>query len=62
MSSDPKPEAPIEPERLEQDNDVAINRIRALAPDLWAVQELEQRILTRKDDLTDDAESAGPGK
>jgi hypothetical protein len=41
MSSD---HTSLEPEQLEKDNQQAINRIRALAPDLWAVEELEQKI------------------
>ena len=59
MSSD---HTPLEPEQLEKDNQQAINKIRALAPDLWAVEEHEREILSSNKIPMAYAIPAEPGK
>jgi hypothetical protein len=53
---------PLELEQLEKDNQQAINKIRALVPDLWAVEEREQKALSSNIVPTAHAIPAGPGK
>ena len=39
------PKGPIETEDLERNNHAAIRNIRAMGPDLWAVEEFERILL-----------------
>ena len=62
MENDLVPEGPIDTENLERDNHAAIRNIRAMGPDLWAVEEFERNILGGNDDPPLDAVPAGPSK
>jgi hypothetical protein len=62
MSDESTPRSPLDPENVTLDNRKAINKIRSLAPDLWAIQEHEQRILDGKNDLPWKAEPADESK
>jgi hypothetical protein len=61
MSSDLTPEQRIEMEDLEQDNQNAINSIRSMTPDLWAVLELERSILSGNNHQPSDVFPADAG-
>ena len=62
MENDLVPEGPTNAEDLERDNHAAISNIRAMGPDLWAVEEFERNILAGNDDPPLDAVPAGPSK
>ena len=62
MSDECVVDCPQDPEDLGAEIKSVISKIRSMAPDLWAVQEFEQNVLTGNDNVPTGAIPAAPGK